>query len=202
MDDEYKMKIEIDNREPSWKRWILPIENYLLPEQCDDLIRIGRSLPPEQSQIGDAKIQSHDTKIRKSAITFIPPKPEYKFLYDRLLFDIHKINRDHFNFDNIGMVEAPQYSEYFKDGHYSWHPDSEMNGVNNAVIRKISMTLLLNDPSEYEGGDFEILEQGKKIPLKRGDAVFFASFLIHRVTPVTKGVRQSLVQWFTGTPFR
>ena len=100
------------------------------------------------------------------------------------------------------MVEAPQYSEYFKDGHYSWHPDSEMNGVNNAVIRKISMTLLLNDPSEYEGGDFEILEQGKKIPLKRGDAVFFASFLVHRVTPVTKGVRQSLVQWFTGTPFR
>ena len=161
MDDEYKMKIEIDNREPSWKRWILPIENYLSPEQCDDLIRIGRSLPPEQSQIGDAKIQSHDTKIRKSAITFIPPKPEY-----------------------------------------SWHPDSEINGINNAVVRKISMTLLLNDPSEYEGGDFEILEQGKKVPLKRGDAVFFASFLIHRVTPVTKGVRQSLVQWFTGTPFR
>ena len=64
------------------------------------------------------------------------------------------------------------------------------------------MSVLLNDPSEFTGGDFEILEEGRKIPLNKGDAVFFASFLVHRVKPVTSGVRKSLVQWFTGSPFK
>ena len=192
----------IDYKEPSWKRWIIPVQNYLNPQQCDDLIKIGRSLPANTSEIGEIGKQAVNKKIRKSSVTFIPKKPEFKFLYDRLLFDCHKVNRDFFGFDNMNMIESPQYSEYFEDGHYTWHPDSEMNGINNGIVRKISMSVLLNDPREFEGGDFEILEEGRKIPMNKGDAVFFASFLVHRVKPVTKGVRQSLVQWFTGTPFK
>jgi len=192
----------LDYREPSWKRWIVPIPNYLNSQQCDDLVNIGRSIPPMTSEIGEKGKQDINLNIRKSQICFIPRVEKFKFLYDRLLFDCHKINRDCFGFDNMNMIEVPQYSEYYNDGHYSWHPDTEMNGINNGVTRKISMSVLLNDPSEFTGGDFEILEEGRKIPLNKGDAVFFASFLVHRVKPVTSGVRKSLVQWFTGSPFK
>ena len=64
------------------------------------------------------------------------------------------------------------------------------------------MTLLLNDPSEFEGGDLELMVSGKVAELKQGHAIIFASFLNHRVNPVKRGVRQSLVCWFGGKPFR
>ena len=64
------------------------------------------------------------------------------------------------------------------------------------------MTLLLNDPSEFEGGDLELMAPGKFEELKQGHAIIFASFLNHRVNPVTRGIRQSLVCWFGGKPFR
>ncbi len=65
------------------------------------------------------------------------------------------------------------------------------------------MTLLLSDPSDFKGGELEFMDKGKKInDLKRGQAIFFASFLRHRVAPVKKGVRHSLVMWFGGPPLR
>ena len=64
------------------------------------------------------------------------------------------------------------------------------------------MTLLLNDPSEFEGGDLQLMKPGKFKKMGQGHATVFASFLNHRVNPVTRGVRQSLVVWFGGTPFR
>ena len=60
----------------------------------------------------------------------------------------------------------------------------------------------LNHESEFEGGELELFAEGNVAPLKQGHAIFFASFLQHRVTPVTKGVRKSLVVWFGGTPFK
>ena len=68
-------------------------------------------------------------------------------------------------------------------------------------VRKLSMTLLLNDPNEFEGGNLEIANQILS-PMKQGDATIFASFLQHRITPITKGVRKSLVMWFGGEPFK
>ena len=64
------------------------------------------------------------------------------------------------------------------------------------------MTILLNHESQFEGGDLELMAPGKRVNIKQGNAITFASFLNHRVAPVTRGVRQSLVVWFGGTPFR
>ena len=69
-------------------------------------------------------------------------------------------------------------------------------------VRKISMTLLLSPEDQFVGGDLELMSPGRKAKLKQGHAICFASFLNHRVAPVTRGVRQSLVMWFGGTPFR
>ena len=69
-------------------------------------------------------------------------------------------------------------------------------------VRKVSMTLLLNDPKEFKGGQFQIINEDRSVSLKKGYAVFFASFLRHRVTPVTKGNRKSFVMWFGGPPLK
>ena len=64
------------------------------------------------------------------------------------------------------------------------------------------MTLLLSDPATFEGGELEIMSKGKTAKLKQGQAIFFASWLQHRVKPVTQGERKSLVMWFGGPPFK
>ena len=64
------------------------------------------------------------------------------------------------------------------------------------------MTLLLSPESEFEGGDLELMYEGKIAKPKQGHAIFFASFINHRVVPITKGLRKSLVMWFGGEPFK
>ena len=120
--------------------------------------------------------------------------------------DIERImkttNGNHFGFDGMTITEMAQYTEYPEGGFYNWHVDNDVNCQHEPPVRKISMTLLLNDPSEFEGGHLELMSPGKFGELKQGHAICFASFLNHRVQPVTKGVRQSLVVWFGGKPFR
>ena len=84
-----------------------------------------------------------------------------------------------------------------------WIPFKEMQPMyNEPPVRKISMTCLLSPEDQFEGGDLELMAPGKRAKLKQGHAIIFASFLNHRVAPVTKGVRQSLVVWFGGEPFK
>ena len=115
---------------------------------------------------------------------------------------IQKANENHFGFGDIQVTENAQFTEYPEGGFYDWHMDCDVNMEHEPPVRKISMTLLLNDPSEFEGGDLELMAPGKFAELKQGHAIIFASFLNHRVNPVTKGMRQSLVCWFGGKPFR
>ena len=122
-------------------------------------------------------------------------------MYDDLIYLVQKINRNHFGFSNIQITEEAQVSEYSKGQFYHWHMDNTIDMDTEPPVRKLSMTLLLNDPSEFEGGNLEIA--GKKMShMKQGHAAIFASFLQHRVTPVTKGIRKALVIWFNGEPFK
>ena len=107
-------------------------------------------------------------------------------------------------FDNVRLTEPAQFTEYPKGGFYDWHMDLNPFGeIGEHPIRKISMTCLLSDPSEFKGGDLAFEDHGNnKIKLQQGQAVFFASFMRHRVEPVKKGIRRSLVMWFGGTPFK
>jgi len=72
--------------------------------------------------------------------------------------------------------------------------------------RQLSKTMPLNDPLEYEGGEFQIQtglpEQPLIVEQKRGTAIIFPSFMLHRVTPITLGVRKSIVVWAVGPKFK
>jgi PKHD-type hydroxylase len=99
--------------------------------------------------------------------------------------------------------EATQIGKYKSDdkGHYDWHMDS--GPPKDGIQRKLSISILLSDPSEFEGGELQFKGiEDKKILTKQGSIVVFPSFIEHKVTPVTKGVRYSAVTWASGPSFR
>ena len=190
-------------KEPKWKSWIVETTTPLFtPEQCQMIIDCGRRQPPQKAQVGMNKSGGGvDTNKRVTTISWIPFK-EMEPMYNKINSFIQQTNLNHFGFDDIQITEQAQFTEYPVGGFYDWHMDSDVNMAHEPPIRKISMTCLLSHESQFEGGDLEITAPGKFAKLKQGHAVMFASFLNHRVAPVTRGVRQSLVMWFGGKPFR
>jgi PKHD-type hydroxylase len=110
-------------------------------------------------------------------------------------------NQQMWNYDIWGYHDSLQYTTYFdRGGHYDWHGDLG-SGMSN---RKLSCVLQLTDGSEYDGGDlqFNTGSQIVTIPKEKGLITFFSSFVLHRVTPVTRGKRQTLVTWLSGPNLR
>jgi PKHD-type hydroxylase len=189
-------------QEPRWKSLIVETTGPIFtPEQCQLIINAGRSEPVQDGQIGGGAKGVVDTKTRTSHISWIPfnKMPE---MYSTLEQIVNKTNNNHFGFDGIKITEQAQYTEYPSGGFYDWHIDSDVVGMNEPPVRKISMTCLLSHESEFEGGGLELMSDGKIARPKQGQAIFFASYIRHRVIPITKGVRKSLVVWFGGPSFK
>ena len=191
--------------EPRWKSYIVETTQPIFtPQQCKMIIAAGRAEPKQDAYVGNKKGITGgvlDTKTRTSHISWIP----FKKMAD-MYKDIEQImkttNGNHFGFDGMQITEMAQYTEYPEGGFYDWHIDNDVNCQHEPPVRKISMTCLLSPESEFEGGDLELMAEGRIAKIKQGHAVFFASFIRHRVKPVTRGRRQSLVMWFGGTPFK
>lgn len=142
-------------------------------------------------------------------IAYLYPDPNTQGLYDYLENLVHKANQDTYNF-NISYVTDPiHYVIYPEDGgHLTWHMDIGAGTVN---LRKLAMTVQLSDPDDYVGGDFQIWMGGDEntdsesvvtLSREKGDVLIFPTYLMHRVTPITKGQRKALVFWTGGEPFR
>lgn len=148
-----------------------------------------------------------DTNIRRADICFVKQIPgndtfeaNLQFSVDRL---VQRVNAEWFGYD-LGYNEAPQFGTYTAEtkAFYDWHEDTLFQ-TGHKYTRKLSMVMLLNDKSEYEGGNLEMDHNDKpKNFAAAGDAVFFPSYLRHRVTPMQSGKRHSLVCWSNGPPWR
>jgi PKHD-type hydroxylase len=188
--------------EPKWKSLIVETTGAIFtPEQCQLIINAGRSEPVQNGQVGGGNQGVIDTKTRTSHISWIPfnKLPE---MYKTIEEVMHRTNNNHFGFEGMQITELAQYTEYPAGGFYDWHMDSDVVGINEPPVRKISMTCLLSHESEFEGGGLELMSDGKIARPKQGQAIFFASYIKHRVIPITKGVRKSLVMWFGGPSFK
>lgn len=170
-------------------------------DDIKQIINIGDNLTIKDAIVGgDSKVIND---IRSSKTAWIDLNPETSFIYDKLAYIARQLNGQFFDLDLWGFVEHLQYTIYDgKDDHYTWHLDR--GGSISTAPRKLSLVLQLSDPSEYEGGDLEIFDAPTptKIEKQKGLVVAFPSFILHRVTPVTKGVRKTLVVWLTGPRFK
>ncbi len=151
--------------------------------------------------IGDEDIVND--KVRKSSIKWLPHSPNTEWVYDKISSAVLEANNALWGFSLSSIIDNIQYTEYYEDGgHYGWHVDTGNYPLNH---RKISITIQLSNPDDYEGGILEFNVGGSEYieaPKQQGLAVLFPSYLLHRVTPVTKGVRKSLVLWVGGDTFR
>ena len=140
-------------------------------------------------------------KYRKSKINWIQPDQKTDWIFKRLTDISQSLNDQFFKFDVEGFLEGLQFTNYKAPGsHYGKHVDRSTD----TLIRKLSVSVQLTDSSKYEGGDLLLHDGPKGIKMKRqiGDLVVFPSFVLHEVTPVTKGERNSLVCWVTGPSFK
>ena len=199
-------------------------ESAIPPRLCDHIIEHGLSKSEVMARTGafsdNKKLSKDDIKDlkrkRDSNITWL----DDPWIYRELHPYIDRANKNagwNFQWD---FSEQCQFTKYKLNQYYDWHCDSwnkpYEKGNNIGKIRKLSMTLQLTDGSEYEGGELEFdfrhyepprrdesvhLRQAKEI-LPKGSMIVFPSFVWHRVKPVTKGVRYSLVMWNLGYPFK
>jgi PKHD-type hydroxylase len=143
-----------------------------------------------------------------------------RWIYDQIQPYVNQANKSAgWNFE-WNWSESCQFTKYSKEQYYDWHCDSWDTPYNNpenlnfhGKIRKLSVTCSLSDPKDYKGGELEFNfnnpEATKKQNIKkcleilpRGSIVVFPSFVWHRVRPVTKGIRYSLVIWNLGYPYK
>lgn len=142
-----------------------------------------------------------DKEYRRSKLRWIPTQEPHLWLYAKLGAFTNNANAALWHFALKGMAEI-QFAEYQSSvqGHYDWHMDV---GKDNP-LRKISVSVQLSGSEEYSGGDLQLMTRREPATMSRdkGAVVVFPSYCLHRVTPVTRGVRRSLVAWVVGPPYR
>jgi PKHD-type hydroxylase len=174
-------------------------DNVFSPEECDKIKRIALSKNKEDGIIGDDTVNH---KVRKNSVVWINERDkELKWMYERLAHTAMNLNNQFFKFELFGFCEDMQFTEYKAPGEfYSEHMDKVYNGIS----RKLSFVVQLTDPEEYEGCVLKLNTGGNPTTLKKDQGTVFAfpSYILHQVTPITKGIRHSLVCWVGGNNFK
>jgi len=185
------------------ERWAYH-EKLFSPEECKEIIKLGKEFGTSDAEVegGDGKLfVKHE--VRRSKNCFLPSNdPKTDFVFRRITDAITKLNDQYFKYD-VSKIEVIQFTEYDESykGFYGKHID---NMYDSTTFRKLSITVQLSDTNDYEGGDLLLHMSDNPNVLKRniGDLNMFSSFILHEVTPVTKGTRYSLVAWIVGPPFK
>jgi PKHD-type hydroxylase len=175
----------------NWRIWRAGADIGLLTERTKDL------------KLDRASTFGGDTDThRKSNVAWLHE------VDNATLFHLFKFAKDFADVTSIEiMCRADiQYTEYHgsEGGKYDWHHDIDWNR-NDGWDRKISVTVQMSHPDEYEGGDFAMGDGQEPLPdwhKEKGTVLLFPSYIVHRVAPVTSGVRKSLVAWFEGPTWR
>ena len=172
------------------------VDNLFTAEECSQIIAMG-NVKLEEAKIGGNKV---DKDMRESQISWLQGD-EAEFIYRRVTGAILAVNNKFFQFDLFGFAEGFQFTKYdAPSGHYGMHIDKILGGT----VRKLSLTIQLSAPEDYEGGELALQTRldADIMPKELGKMVVFPSYVLHEVRPVTKGTRYSLVAWISGKPFK
>ncbi len=177
-----------------WQMW----RGALSSEQVAKIIRAARNRDRERATA--ERYIGESPGARKSSIAWLTDQVWIRnLLYEYVL----EANRNAFGVDVTNFATL-QFTEYHgsEKGGYEWHSDVHWN-YDKAFDRKVSITVQLSSPEDYEGGDLEFADWASPTEAKaKGTVIVFPSYVTHRVTPVTSGVRKSLVAWFEGPRWR
>lgn len=186
-------------------------EGAFTARQCDRIIETGLALGADDAQVGTVDDNTtEDAATRIAGTAWIEPSDDSMWIFDKLTSLAQRANRT-WGFDLTGFTEDAQFTRYDRAGaFYDWHQDG-LDG--DVAVRKLSMVVQLSDPDSYGGSDLELFavneEHGaddiadwRARTRTRGTVVAFPAFEFHRVTPLLRGERFSLVCWIGGPAFR
>jgi|TARA_B100000497_G_C7532171_1_gene322672 PKHD-type hydroxylase len=178
----------------AWQLW----EGRIPPMICEKLIQdCKEELTLRDGTVFSDKDYKPDSSIRKTKLGFTD-NSEIRKLIKYYGFEA---NRSVFNFD-VDYIPDAQFGEYSENSFYNWHHDINWQGE-SMYDRKLSVVIQLTNPDTYEGGCFEFQHVETPLNFKtQGSILVFPSYLSHRVTKVTEGLRYSLVNWLEGPRWR
>ena len=195
------MKNKINNL--SWNLYLDKVNTYsywekvFTKEECEKIIKIAKN-----KGLTKGTTRSKDeTDVRQSQICWLYAFDNLEWVFKKITDIVLNLNSRFFNFDIFGLNEGLQFTNYKAPSNkYGKHIDK---GLDN-VIRKLSLSIQLTNPKEYEGGELFLYEDEKGIEMKKeqGTLILFPSYILHEVKPITKGERNSLVSWVTGKQFK
>ncbi len=180
------------------------------PAQCRRIIELADGLAVDSGDLVGADGATDVEQFRRSRLSWLPFDERSAWVYEKLAEVAERTNQM-WRFDLTGFTEDLQVTRYDEPGaFYTWHQD----GLDGEVAgRKLSMVVQLTDPTTYEGAELELLEvvedygdeqaaAWRTATRRQGAVVAFPAFEYHRVTPLVRGERRSLVCWVGGPPFR
>jgi PKHD-type hydroxylase len=168
------------------------------PEVCNQVRDELYAIPPREAEMGASGGQiAHGH--RNTEVRFAPNDYWFSDTMENFAHESNRICKWEYG---ISGREAIQFAKYGPEQHYNWHVDNfPLCGM--ATDRKVTVICLLNDPSEFTGGELQVrLYSEYTAPLVKGSLIAFPSVLEHRVIPVLSGVRYSATMWFNGPRFR
>lgn len=169
-------------------------------EGCSEIVKYALTQPAKNGVVGrDGGFREHE--MRKSTIRWLKRcDPKLQMLFTTLEHMCLKANFNNFGLDTRGCMEA-QFTEYHgcDEGHYDWHKDDNPYSK-TPWDRRLSCVVQLSRAQDYEGGKLEVdgTTINHELFSEQGDVIFFRSDAKHKVSPVTSGIRFSLVTWFVG----
>lgn len=164
--------------------------------ECNEILELAEHYSAERGRVGNVI-----SDYRKTVIQHIELDDRSAALYDKLHALVREINDQHFGFDIRGGILRPECITYVPDfGHFGWHTDINYKG---SEVRKLTVVIQLSPSTDYEGGELQVFNsEVETLDQRQGAVVAFPAFSPHQVTPVTRGVRRSLVVWAVGPRWR
>tara|TARA_R100000664_G_C2749474_1_gene136851 strand:- start:712 stop:1341 length:630 start_codon:yes stop_codon:yes gene_type:complete len=206
------------------KNYFWYFSNCLPHHFCDEVIKHAKTKIVDKAVVGEMPKKVSDlnkkqiktlNKSRNSDIVWL----DEPWINRQIIPFVQKANKNAGWNVEIENQENAQFTIYGPNQHYGWHCDAwrepydRPKSMEHGLIRKLSVTVSLSDLNDYEGGDFEFdfrdgsPQKKKRLAscrdiLPKGSILVFPSFVWHRVKPVMKGLRHSLVVWYLGQPYR
>jgi PKHD-type hydroxylase len=169
-------------------------------QELDAIVAYGDALTQAEATLLDSA-DAGQNSFRSTRISWIEESQETLWLFQKLVGAASTINQQAYCFD-LGALESLQYTVYLagEGSHYDWHVDHGRTPRR----RKLSLVLQLSAPADYDGCELQIYASNQidTVPKTRGTLIAFPSYTLHRVTPITAGMRKSLVMWCSGPRFR
>lgn len=169
--------------------------------EIQEIIDMGQRLTPSSGELENGV---SNRSLRDCKLSWIQVDDTSTKLFRKLSDIINSLNSQFYKYD-LTEMEDLQYTEYNSE-HKNFYTSHSDDGYKFNLFRKLSVSVQLSNPAEYQGGDLTFyrntLSEFTIAPKEAGTVIVFPSFVIHEVTPVTAGIRKSLVTWVNGPRFK